>query len=179
MEITLVDHRFLEHPPSLIAAAAVWNARLVLERGEWSPTLVHYSTYSVQELLPTAELMLDYCLRPVQHQAFIKKYSGKKFMKAATYVMDWSKKTYGEFSEEEVKGEELMLDLFTQYGYDRMSSIARTVSERGSTAGLEEEALDEEGEDLEDGPDNAKYGTVRKTRRNGGSPLRERANHQY
>jgi hypothetical protein len=144
MEISLVDHRLLEHPPSLIAAAAVWNARLVLERGEWSPTLVHYSTYSVQELLQTAELMLDYCLRPVQHTAFIKKYSSKKFMKAATYVMDWSKKTYGEINEDDIKGDELMLDLFAQYGIERLGTVARSQSERESTAGQEEEQLDPE-----------------------------------
>ncbi|UZJ53558.1 hypothetical protein CBS101457_002878 [Exobasidium rhododendri] len=146
MEISLVDHRLLEHPPSLIAAAAVWNARLVLERGDWSPTLVHYSTYSAQELLQTAELMLDYCLRPVQHQCFIKKYSGKKFMKAAPYVIEWSKKTYGDFTEEDIKEEELLLDLFAQFGYERASSIHKTISERGSTAGPEED-IDEEEEE--------------------------------
>jgi hypothetical protein len=181
MEISLVDHRLLEHPPSLIAAAAVWNARLVLERGDWSPTLVHYSTYTVQELLQTAELMLDYCLRPVQHQCFIKKYSGKKFMKAAPYVMDWSKKTYGEINEEDVKEDELLLDLFTQFGFERVTSIGKSVSERESTAGFEEE-LDEEEEQVEDDEDQKEEypgkAQRRTTTRNGLSPLRERENIQ-
>lgn len=35
MEISLVDHRFLEYKPSLIAAAAMYLARLVLKRGAW------------------------------------------------------------------------------------------------------------------------------------------------
>lgn len=35
MEISLVDHRFMEHQPSLVAATAMYAARLILERGEW------------------------------------------------------------------------------------------------------------------------------------------------
>lgn len=96
MEISLLDYRLMEHPPSLIAAASVWLAREVLERGEWTPTLVHYSTYSEQELLGTAEIMLDYCLRPIAHQFFHKKYAHKKFMRASTYVIEWAHKAFPE-----------------------------------------------------------------------------------
>jgi G2/mitotic-specific cyclin 1/2 len=35
MEISCVDERFIATPPSLLSAAAVWFARLVLERDEW------------------------------------------------------------------------------------------------------------------------------------------------
>ena len=35
LEISVVDHRFMEHLPSHIAAAAMYMARLILERGEW------------------------------------------------------------------------------------------------------------------------------------------------
>ena len=35
LEISVVDHRFIEHLPSHIAAAAMYMARLILERGEW------------------------------------------------------------------------------------------------------------------------------------------------
>ncbi len=35
MEISLVDHKFMEFHPSLIAAASMYLARLILERGEW------------------------------------------------------------------------------------------------------------------------------------------------
>ena len=96
MEISLLDYRLMEHPPSLVAAASVWLAREVLERGEWTPTLVHYSTYSEQELLGTAEIMLDYVLRPIAHQYFHKKYAHKKFMRASTYVIDWAHKSFPE-----------------------------------------------------------------------------------
>jgi G2/mitotic-specific cyclin 1/2 len=43
LEIGCLDHRFLAHPPSQVAAAAMYLARLVLERGPWvssSPPLV-------------------------------------------------------------------------------------------------------------------------------------------
>lgn len=35
LEIGCLDHRFIEYPPSHVAAAAMYLARLVLERGEW------------------------------------------------------------------------------------------------------------------------------------------------
>lgn len=35
MEISLVDHRFMSYPPSHIAAAAMYLARMILGRGEW------------------------------------------------------------------------------------------------------------------------------------------------
>ena len=35
LEISLVDHRFMEYQPSLVAAGAMYLARLILERGEW------------------------------------------------------------------------------------------------------------------------------------------------
>ncbi|GAA6014757.1 hypothetical protein JCM11491_001968 [Sporobolomyces phaffii] len=63
MEISIVDHRFMATPPSLIAAAAAWLARRALDRGEWDANLVHYSGYSEEELKPTAQLMLDYVIR--------------------------------------------------------------------------------------------------------------------
>jgi hypothetical protein len=35
MEIALVDHRFLEFKPSMVAGAALFLARKMLDRGEW------------------------------------------------------------------------------------------------------------------------------------------------
>ena len=46
------------------------------------------------ELLGTAEIMLDYCLRPPAHPHFHKKYSSKKFMRASTYVHEWARSTF-------------------------------------------------------------------------------------
>lgn len=155
MEISLVDHRLLEHPPSVIAAAAIWSARLVLERGEWGPTLVHYSSYSVEELLPTAELMVDYCCRPIHHPQFVKKYSAKKFMKAATYVFDWTKRTFGDFSmADDVESsnlpsssDELCVDLFGFCSLERPIS-RRGTSDEASTASRSNSPGAEQGEDV-------------------------------
>jgi hypothetical protein len=35
LEISCLDHRFLEYPPSQVSAAAMFLARMVLDRGEW------------------------------------------------------------------------------------------------------------------------------------------------
>ena len=35
VEISCVDQQLMQYPPSLLAAAAMWLARLCLERGEW------------------------------------------------------------------------------------------------------------------------------------------------
>jgi G2/mitotic-specific cyclin 1/2 len=40
MEISLVDHRFLEYRQSHIAAAAMYLARMMMERGEWVCTSI-------------------------------------------------------------------------------------------------------------------------------------------
>ena len=35
LEISLLDHRFMEYPPSHVAASAMYLSRLILERGAW------------------------------------------------------------------------------------------------------------------------------------------------
>ncbi|KAI9816419.1 MAG: G2/mitotic-specific cyclin [Thelocarpon impressellum] len=81
MEISLLDHRFMHHHPSHIAASAMYLARMILERGEWDATLSHYAGYDEKELEPVFKLMVDYLARPVAHEAFFKKYASKKFLK--------------------------------------------------------------------------------------------------
>jgi len=81
LEIGCLDHRFLAHPPSQVAAAAMYLARLVLERGPWDATLSHYAGYTEEEIQPVLQLMIDYLSGPVAHEAFFKKYASKKFLK--------------------------------------------------------------------------------------------------
>jgi hypothetical protein len=81
LEIGCLDHRFLAHPPSQVAAASMYLARLVLDRGPWDATLVHYSGYTEEEIQPVLQLMIDYLSSPVIHEAFFKKYASKKFLK--------------------------------------------------------------------------------------------------
>ncbi|KAF4510497.1 hypothetical protein G6O67_002377 [Ophiocordyceps sinensis] len=91
-EISLLDHRFMAYRPSHSAAAAMYLARLMLDRGEWNPTLEHYAGYTEEEVEPLVELMVDYLARPVVHEAFFKKYANKKFLKASILARQWAKK---------------------------------------------------------------------------------------
>ncbi|KAH0556348.1 hypothetical protein GP486_005725 [Trichoglossum hirsutum] len=92
MEISLLDHRFMRYQPSHIAAASMYLARLILERGEWDATLTHYSGYTEAEIKPVFKLMVDYLVRPVAHEAFFKKYASKKFLKASILTRHWAKR---------------------------------------------------------------------------------------
>ncbi|CZT48269.1 probable G2/mitotic-specific cyclin-B1 [Rhynchosporium secalis] len=92
MEISLLDHRFMEYLPSHIAAAAMFLARSILDRGQWDATLAHYAGYTEEQIEPVFKLMVDYLARPVTHEAFFKKYASKKFLKASILTRSWAKK---------------------------------------------------------------------------------------
>ncbi|KAI8961740.1 A/B/D/E cyclin [Daldinia sp. FL1419] len=92
MEISIVDYRFLAYKPSHVAAAAMYLARMILDRGEWDPTITFYAGYTEQEIEPVFELMVDYLARPICHEAFYKKYASKKFMKASLITRQWARK---------------------------------------------------------------------------------------
>lgn len=85
LEIGCLDHRFLKHPPSQVAAAAMYLARLVLDRGDWDATLAHYAGYTEQDIQPVFKLMVDYLAAPVAHDAFFRKYASKKFLKGMDF----------------------------------------------------------------------------------------------
>lgn len=46
-----------------------------------TPNLAHYSSYPESALFPTANLMLNYVLKPIRHECFFKKYAAKKYLK--------------------------------------------------------------------------------------------------
>ncbi|KAI0450115.1 cyclin-like protein [Xylaria acuta] len=110
MEISLLDHRFMKYRPSHVAAAAIYLARLIFDRGEWDPTIAYYAGYSEEEIEPVFELMVDYLARPVIHEAFYKKYASKKFLKASLVTRDWAKRNAHIFGIQDVH---LTLDEFT------------------------------------------------------------------
>lgn len=89
LEISLVDHRFLVYPPSLVAAAGMYLSRYTLNRGHWDANLEHYSGYTEGQLIGCVRLMIDYVSKPVRHEAFYKKYASKKFIKASLFVTAW------------------------------------------------------------------------------------------
>ncbi|KAJ7096702.1 g2/mitotic-specific cyclin cdc13 [Mycena belliarum] len=90
LEIGCLEWRLIAAPPSLLAAAAIWLARMALGEENWTPNLAHYSSYPESALLPTANLMLNYILKPPRHEAFHHKYAGKKFAKASVYMRQWA-----------------------------------------------------------------------------------------
>jgi len=81
MELSLVDHRFLEYRQSHIAAAAMYLARMILDRGPWDVTLTKFAGYTEEDILPVFDIMVDFLQAPVAHEALFKKYASKKFMK--------------------------------------------------------------------------------------------------
>lgn len=44
-------------------------------------TIEYYAGYSEEEIEPVFHLMIDYLARPIVHEAFVKKYASKKFLK--------------------------------------------------------------------------------------------------
>lgn len=94
LEITAVDYNFIGMRPSLCCAAAMYIARLILEKTPvWNGNLIHYSGgYRVSDLQQCAELLLQYLISPVEHDEFFKKYATRKFMKASILCRSWAKK---------------------------------------------------------------------------------------
>ncbi|KAF9907970.1 G2/mitotic-specific cyclin [Linnemannia zychae] len=89
MEVPLLDHNFLKHPPSRVSAAALCLARRMMGHEEWTANLRHYSGYPESELIPCMELMVDALRRPSEDTFIFKKYSTKRFMKASIFVREW------------------------------------------------------------------------------------------
>ncbi|KAG1779499.1 cyclin-like protein [Suillus placidus] len=90
LEVGTLEWRLLATPPSLVAAAATWLGRLILGNDKWTPNHAHYSSYAESSIIPTANLMLNYILKPIRHESFYKKYAGKRFMKVSVLVREWA-----------------------------------------------------------------------------------------
>jgi hypothetical protein len=86
LELALVDMRMNKHLPSITAAAAVYLARVMTHgQSDWNATLVHYTKYSEETVLPVAQDLL-HVLRDAQtsnHQAVVRKYASRKFGEVA------------------------------------------------------------------------------------------------
>lgn len=90
LEVGTLEWRLLATPPSLVAAAATWLGRLILGNDKWTPNHAHFSSYAESSIIPTANLMLNYILKPIRHESFYKKYAGKRFMKVSILVREWA-----------------------------------------------------------------------------------------
>ncbi|KIO30129.1 hypothetical protein M407DRAFT_55418, partial [Tulasnella calospora MUT 4182] len=84
--------RLFRIPPSLLAASAYWLARIAFLRFEWTESHIHYSGYREDQLIPHANLMVSYLLKPVEHEEFHRLWSTKKNLKAATFMREWASK---------------------------------------------------------------------------------------
>ncbi|KAK2774182.1 hypothetical protein FQN52_004412 [Onygenales sp. PD_12] len=87
LEITIMDERFVGSPPSFTAAGAHCLARLMLQKGSWTPAHVHYSNYTYSQLHPLVSLILECCESPQKHHAAVyEKYSDRRFKRASYFV---------------------------------------------------------------------------------------------
>ncbi|XP_011876929.1 PREDICTED: G2/mitotic-specific cyclin-B [Vollenhovia emeryi] len=90
LELSLVHYEMCHYSPSLIAAAALYLAFLIIGNDEedegkiiWSDTLAYYSTYSKNDVLPVVRDIAAIIVKAEdsKHQAVRKKYVHMKYMK--------------------------------------------------------------------------------------------------
>ncbi|TBU61074.1 cyclin-like protein [Dichomitus squalens] len=105
LEIQCLEWRLIAAPPSLLAAASIWLARLIIGTPDWTANLAHYSSYRERDIIPTANLMINYILKPIRHQSFFKKYASKKYLKASIFVRDWAFARWEEGSQVSLQAE--------------------------------------------------------------------------
>merc|ERR1712037_307783 len=92
LELALVEYELVPVPGSKLAASALCLSLMLLEPKEkhssvWGETLVYYSGYSREELMPTvsrlAKTISSSFLKTNKMEAIRNKYRGAKFMKVA------------------------------------------------------------------------------------------------
>ncbi|KAG0041797.1 G2/mitotic-specific cyclin [Gryganskiella cystojenkinii] len=87
MEVSLKDHAFLECPPSMLAGAAMCLVRRMIDRPEWDKEQEFYSGYTLDELEPWMERIMDAVEQSRLSGGLIyQKYSTDSFMSAADFV---------------------------------------------------------------------------------------------
>lgn len=85
MDGTLQSYSLLHYLPSQLAAAAVFISRRVVGRNGWSPTLLGYSDYCEEEVIPVARALLQ-AKESADHElkAVIKKYASSRYGAVST-----------------------------------------------------------------------------------------------
>ena len=77
---TLQSYGLLHYLPSQLAAGAILIARKSVGRNPWSPTLLHYTGYTEEEILPVARVILsDIKNASPELRAVNKKYSTNRY----------------------------------------------------------------------------------------------------
>jgi transcription initiation factor TFIIIB Brf1 subunit/transcription initiation factor TFIIB len=83
LELSMLSIQFIDYMPSEIAAAAVMIARRSADRNLWSPTLLHYSGYTEEEILPIARNMIKAAAMYPDLTSANRKYSSERKLKVA------------------------------------------------------------------------------------------------
>lgn len=89
LELTFVDYDLASKPPSLVAAAAMWLTLKLIGDGKWSPTLVHYTKYPENDVMPIVrtlcQLIVNVYDRNSKYQFIRNKFASKKFREIAEH----------------------------------------------------------------------------------------------
>ncbi|KNE54715.1 hypothetical protein AMAG_00674 [Allomyces macrogynus ATCC 38327] len=89
-EITLLDHRFLRFPSSLVGAACMWLARKLHDQDGWDALFRYCSGYREEELLPAVEFLVDWMCHQQECDFFYRKYGHKKYIRAMQTAQAWA-----------------------------------------------------------------------------------------
>jgi G2/mitotic-specific cyclin-B, other len=82
---TLQSYNLMNYLPSQLAAAAVFISRRVVGRNSWSPTLLSYSEYCEEEIMPIARAVLaEKADSNPELRAVNKKYSSTRYGQVAS-----------------------------------------------------------------------------------------------
>ncbi|PIL27699.1 hypothetical protein GSI_10852 [Ganoderma sinense ZZ0214-1] len=137
LEVQCLEWRLIAAPPSLLAAASIWLARVILGFPEWTNNLAHYSSYRESDIIPTANLMLNYIIKPVRHQSFFKKYASKKYLKASVFVREWALQRWEEGSQVSLETELPALKelIREQRAMEEQMLAAQAAQEQGDSDG--------------------------------------------
>ena len=81
---TLTSYTLLHYLPSQLASAAILLARRAVGRNAWSPTLLHYTGYTEEEVIPVARALLaEKNSTPPDLRSVNKKYSSARYGRVA------------------------------------------------------------------------------------------------
>lgn len=109
MEMSLINEYYLAVSPSLLAASALYLARVMLYGHDnddvWNANLEHYSGYAESDMKQCVLQMCHDAEHVVErgHIAIYNKYAASKFLSASQFADDWAytnkaTKNYGLFA---------------------------------------------------------------------------------
>ncbi|QQP37751.1 Cyclin B1 [Caligus rogercresseyi] len=100
MELSLVEYKLAHIYPSMLAAGALAYSMRVLEEDKsltleemWTPTLVHYSTYAIDDILPLVKELAKLVQKTVNApkdaklMQVRKKYAGRKYFGISQHAL--------------------------------------------------------------------------------------------